>query len=68
MVDNVENNGVTIKQWPAEMLDTFEATWNEIAGELAAEDELFAEVWADLSEYRAGYKNWSTNIYLPRNR
>lgn len=66
MVDNVENNGVTIKQWSPEMLATFESTWNEIAAELAAEDELFAEVWADLAAYREGYSNWSTNIYLPR--
>ena len=68
MVDNVENNGVTIKQWPPEMLETFESTWNEIAAELAAEDEYFAKVWADLTEYREGYKTWSTNIYMPRDR
>ncbi|MCK0122330.1 MAG: TRAP transporter substrate-binding protein [Yoonia sp.] len=68
MVDNVENNGVTIKQWDPEMLDLFESNWNEIAQELAAEDEYFATVWADLSEYREGYKNWATNIYLPRDR
>jgi len=66
MVDNTENNGVTIKQWPPEMLELFESTWNEVAGELAAEDEFFAEVWADLQESRAGYKVWSNNIYLPR--
>lgn len=68
MVDNVENNGVTIKQWDPEMLDLFEENWNAIAEELAAEDEYFAKVWADLSEYREGYANWSSNIYLPRNR
>ena len=63
-----ENNGVTIKQWSPEMLETFEATWNEVAAELAAEDEYFAKVWADLTEYREGYKIWSNNIYLPRPR
>ncbi len=68
MVDNVENNGVTIKMWPQEMLDTFEATWNEVAAELAAEDAFFAEVWADLAEYREGYKTWGNSIYLPRPR
>lgn len=66
MVENTEKNGVTIKQWPPEMLDLFESTWSEIAGEFAAEDEFFAEVWADLQEYREGYKIWSNNIYLPR--
>jgi len=68
MVDNVENNGVTIKQWDPAMLELFESNWNEIAAELAAEDEYFAKVWDDLTEYRTGYKNWSTNIYLPRDR
>lgn len=66
MVDNTENNGVKIRQWSPEMLELFESTWNEVAAELAAEDEYFAKVWADLTEYRAGYKIWSNNIYLPR--
>ena len=67
MVDNIENNGVTIKQWSPEMLDMFEANWNEVAAELAEGDEFFQKVWADLQEYREGYKTWSS-IYIPRNR
>jgi hypothetical protein len=50
------------------MLELFESTWNEVALELAAEDEFFAEVWADLAEYREGYKVWGNSIYLPRPR
>ncbi|SDE04427.1 TRAP transporter substrate-binding protein [Ruegeria marina] len=68
MVDNVENNGVTIKQWTPEQLSAFEAAWNEVAGELAAEDAFFKKVWDDLSEYREGYKTWGNTIYLPRPR
>lgn len=68
MVTNTEENGVTIRQWPPEMLETFESTWNEVAAELAAEDEYFKLVWDDLQEFRAGYKTWSDNIYLPRPR
>ncbi|MGR3838592.1 MAG: TRAP transporter substrate-binding protein [Cognatishimia sp.] len=68
MVDNVENNGVIIKQWSPEMLDAFEGAWNEVAAELAADDPFFQEVWADLQDYRGGYKTWSQNIYLPRSR
>jgi len=66
MVDNTENNGVIIKKWPDEMLETFQTTWNEVALELAAEDEFFKKVWDDLAEYREGYGVWSSNIYLPR--
>ena len=68
LIDNVENNGVTIKQWSPEMLEAFGNAWNEVAAELAAEDEFFAEVWGDLQEFRAGYKVWNDNIYLPRPR
>ena len=68
MVDNVENQGVTIKQWSPEILATFESTWNEVAAELASEDAYFKEVWDDLQEYRAGYKTWGNSIYLPRPR
>lgn len=66
MVDNVENNGVIIKQWSDEILDTYRSTWNEVVEELAAEDEFFKRVWDDLSEYREGYAVWSKNIYLKR--
>jgi len=66
MVDNVENNGVIIKQWPPEILAAFEAAWTEVVAELSAEDEFFQEVWNDLQEYREGYSTWSTSIYLPR--
>ena len=66
MVDNTENNGVTIKKWDDDMLALFESTWNEVAEELAGEDEFFKKVWDDLAEYREGYNTWSSNIYLPR--
>ena len=68
MIANQEEHGVTIKQWSPEMLDAFEAAWGEVAAELAAEDAFFAEVWADLAEFREGYNVWNSNIYLPRPR
>jgi TRAP-type mannitol/chloroaromatic compound transport system substrate-binding protein len=66
MVDNVENNGVIIKQWSPEMLAAFETAWNEVVAEMAAGDPFFEEVWNDLQDYRAGYRVWSQSIYLPR--
>ena len=68
MVENVEQHGVTIKQWTPEQLDAFETAWLEVVEELAAEDEFFAEVWNDLSDFREGYRLWGDNIYLPRPR
>ncbi|WP_170574139.1 TRAP transporter substrate-binding protein [Ruegeria atlantica] len=66
LIDNVENNGVTIKQWSPEMLDTFRATWEEVAAEEAANDAYFAKVLADMKEFRDGYDLWKTNAFLPR--
>ncbi|WP_170755889.1 TRAP transporter substrate-binding protein [Ruegeria lacuscaerulensis] len=66
LLDNVENNGVTIKQWSPEMLDTFRATWEEVAAEEAANDSFFAKVMADMTEFREGYDLWKTNAFLPR--
>lgn len=68
MVENVENNGVTIKTWDEDTLAIFESTWNDVAAELAAEDAFFAEVWGDLQEFREGYATWGNSIYLPRPR
>ena len=66
LLDNVENNGVTIKNWSPEMLDTFRTTWNEVAEEEAANDEFFAKVLADMNEFRDGYAVWKENAFLPR--
>lgn len=66
LIDNVENNGVTIKQWNDEMLTAFETTWAEVAEEEAANDEFFAKVYGDMNEFRDGYNLWKTNAFLPR--
>ncbi len=66
LIDNVENNGVTIKQWSQEMLDTYRSTWEEVAAEEAANDEFFAKVLADMNEFRDGYQLWKQHAFLPR--
>lgn len=66
LIDNIENNGVSIKNWNDEMLTTFRSTWEEVANEEAANDEFFAKVLADLTEFRDGYAVWKENAFLPR--
>ena len=66
LIDNVENNGVTIKQWSPEMLDTFRATWEEVAAEEAANDAFFAKVLADMTNSVTAMILWKTNAFLPR--
>ena len=66
MIDNVENNGVTIKQWSEEMLDIYRTTWEEVAAEESANNEFFAKVLTDMNEFRDGYQLWKLNAFLPR--
>ena len=66
LIDNVENNNVTIKDWSPEMLDVFRATWEEVAAEEAASNEFFAKVLSDMTEFREGYELWKSHAFLPR--
>ena len=66
LIDNVENNGVTMVQWSPEMLEVFRSTWSEVAAEEAAKDEFFAKVLSDLNTFRTEYDVWKTNAFLPR--
>jgi TRAP-type mannitol/chloroaromatic compound transport system substrate-binding protein len=66
MQENVEKNGVIMKQWSPEMLDLFRTTWNEVAAEESAADPFFAEVYADMQTFRDGYNLWKINAFLPR--
>lgn len=63
---NVEENGVEIRKWSPEMLQLFRDTWEEVAAEESANDAYFAEVYADLTEFRTNYDLWEKNAFLPR--
>ncbi|MDE0698989.1 MAG: TRAP transporter substrate-binding protein [Boseongicola sp.] len=67
MQKNVEENGVTIKDWSPEMLKLFRATWEEVAAEEVARDPFFAKVYEDLKAFRDGYAIWKSHAFLPRN-
>jgi TRAP-type mannitol/chloroaromatic compound transport system substrate-binding protein len=66
MKENVEKNGVIIKRWSPEMLNTFKTTWEEVAAEEAGKDAFFKKVYDDLATFRAGYQIWKENAFLPR--
>ena len=68
LIDNVENNGVTIKQWNDDMLSTFRTTWEEVAKEEAGKDAFFAKVLTDMNEFRDGYAVWKENAFLPASK
>lgn len=63
--ENVEKNGVIIKTWSPEMLDTFRGAWGEVVTE-RSKDAGFKKVWDDLEGFRADYDFWQANAFLPR--
>ena len=63
---NIEENGVEIRKWSPEMLQVFRETWDVVAAEESAADPYFAEVYADMTEFRAQYDLWESNAFLPR--
>tara|TARA_R110001583_G_scaffold162395_1_gene314620 strand:- start:2117 stop:2410 length:294 start_codon:yes stop_codon:yes gene_type:complete len=62
---NIEERGVTVHEWPKEMLDAFEGAWEEVATE-QRKDPTFAAVYDDLQTFRSNYKLWSSRAFLPR--
>lgn len=66
MLKNENERGVQMHTWDNEALDAFRAKWEEVAKEMSAEDEMFAKVYADLSDFRTKYAVWSKRAFLPR--
>ncbi|MFC3228128.1 TRAP transporter substrate-binding protein [Marinibaculum pumilum] len=60
----LESKGVTLHRWPPEILAQYEAAWNEVAAELAAEDASFKKAWDSLQAYRSDYERWGELGYL----
>ena len=60
----LEEKGVSLREWPPEILEALEAAWLEVAAEMAAEDAEFARAWESLSAFRADYKIWRDKGYL----
>jgi TRAP-type mannitol/chloroaromatic compound transport system substrate-binding protein len=63
-LQELQANGVQLHRWPPEMLAPFEAAWQEVAAEQAAQDADFKRVWESLQAFRAEYKIWKDLGYL----
>ena len=66
MIENETKNGVKNLQFKQEILDALKNAWTEVASEESAKDAFFKKAFDDLQAFRAQYKTWSTNIFLPR--
>jgi len=60
----LRTKGVQLHRWPQEMLAAFEAAWQEVAAEQAAQDADFKRAWESLQAFRANYKIWKDLGYL----
>ncbi|MCG8693266.1 MAG: TRAP transporter substrate-binding protein [Minwuiales bacterium] len=60
----LKSKGVTIHQWPPEMLDVFRKAWEEVVAEQSAADPLFKEVHEHYTKFRADYALWREHGYL----
>ncbi|WP_271274531.1 TRAP transporter substrate-binding protein [Aliamphritea hakodatensis] len=61
-----QENGVNIRYWSDDMLNTFNEKWLEVVADKTAADPFFTKVWDDLSTFRKGYDLWEANAFLPR--
>ena len=60
----LQKEGVQLPRWSPEMLAAFEAAWQEVVAELAAEDADFKRAWDSLQAFRADYRIWKDLGYL----
>ncbi|MGH6920974.1 MAG: hypothetical protein ACREJ0_25100 [Geminicoccaceae bacterium] len=63
-LQELQAKGVQLHRWPPEMLAAFEAAWQEVAVEQAAQDADFKRAWEWLQAFRAEYKIWKDRGYL----
>ena len=57
-------NGVTVHEWPAEILAAYESAWEEVVAEKSAADADFARAWESLTTFRTNYAEWKELGYL----
>ncbi len=67
MAKNEAENGVHIRYWNDQMLDTFRSTWDRVIEEEVQKDPFFKKAWSDMEEFRTGYDRWEKYAFLPRN-
>lgn len=63
-LQELEDKGVTLHRWNPEILAAFEAAWQEVVAEEAANDSDFSRVWDSLRTFRENYKVWGDLGYI----
>jgi len=60
----LQADGVEFHRWSPEILEAFSNAWDEVVTEMSAEDEDFARVWQNFSDFREKYAEWASYGYL----
>lgn len=55
---NLTKEGVAVRRWPKEILDSLEKAWLQVAHQEAKADKGFAKVWKSLNDFRKDYAVW----------
>jgi len=63
-IDRMKAKGITVHQWPDDVLKKFDQAWKDVAAEESAKDPLFKKIWESYSAYRAKYAAWKDLGYL----
>ena len=50
--------GVAVRRWPGEILDSLSKAWIDVARQQAKADKQFAKVWKSLNDFRRDYAIW----------
>ena len=66
VLEQLQRDGVEIRNWSPELMTAFEASWNEVVAERREADPFFKQVWDDLELFRSRYAVWQANGFLPR--
>lgn len=56
--------GVNVHRWNDDMMAAFRSAWDEVVTEQSAADADFARAWKSLSDFRAGFAEWSDLAYV----
>lgn len=59
-----QEQGVTIHQWPPEIIDAFRSAWDEVAEEEMAVNPEFKKVYENYMAFREQFAVWGDNGYL----
>lgn len=63
-IAELQQQGVTVRRWPPELLAAFEKAWIEVVAEESAKSPAFRRIYAAYSRFRADYAVWSYLGYV----